>query len=176
MHAGDEFSGTTWDVLFQGAQTAPVLEAAGTDVMGLGNHEFDFGMKSCQSVAHHRTRFSQRSSGLQHVYYRICYQSGLSLLGALHVPARKHRVSSFWTETFGMHTGVASLAAFIGNVTFPVLGACNMDIGLEPSLDVKKWHVATLNETKVALLGVIVENTANISSAGAVTFSDPVRT
>lgn len=41
--AGDEFAGTAWDVLFQGSQNAPVLEAVGTDVMTVGNHEFDYG-------------------------------------------------------------------------------------------------------------------------------------
>lgn len=41
--AGDEFAGTSWDVIFQGAQNVPVLEEVGVDVMAVGNHEFDYG-------------------------------------------------------------------------------------------------------------------------------------
>jgi hypothetical protein len=48
--AGDEFSGTAWDILFQGMQTGPVLEAAGTDVMAVGNHEFDYGALLCNAI------------------------------------------------------------------------------------------------------------------------------
>lgn len=49
-----------------------------------------------------------------------------------------------------------------------------MDLSMEPSLDIKKWHVADVDGTKVALLGYIASNTAGITSSGAVTFSDPV--
>lgn len=41
--AGDEFWGSEWDVLHEGAQTGAALQAAGTDVMVVGNHEFDYG-------------------------------------------------------------------------------------------------------------------------------------
>ena len=68
-----------------------------------------------------------------------------------------------------------ALASFIGNVTFPVVGACNMDTSGEPALAIKKWHVAMVAGRKVALLGYIAQDTGSISSAGDVSFSDPVR-
>jgi 2',3'-cyclic-nucleotide 2'-phosphodiesterase (5'-nucleotidase family) len=70
---------------------------------------------------------------------------------------------------------VQALASFIDNVTFPMIGACNMDLSGEPSLDIKKWHVATVGGSKVGLLGYITPDTGVTSSSGNVTFSDPVR-
>lgn len=51
IDAGDEFLGTAWDIIFQGQQTAPVLNAAGTDVMTVGNHEFDYGVCRLPSIS-----------------------------------------------------------------------------------------------------------------------------
>ena len=43
IDGGDEFLGTAWDIIFQGQQNVEVLGAVGTDVMVVGNHEFDYG-------------------------------------------------------------------------------------------------------------------------------------
>lgn len=74
-----------------------------------------------------------------------------------------------------MLAGVATLASFINSLAFPMLGGCNMDTTAEPSLNIKKWHVFTVEGRKVALLGYIAGDTGTLTSAGDVQFSDPVR-
>eukprot|EP00892_Ulva_mutabilis_P007896 jgi/Ulvmu1/5479/UM023_0015.1 len=51
--------------------------------------------------------------------------------------------------------GVDYLANFIENATFPVLGACNLDLSAEPRLSgkIQKWATFELNGTNVAILG-----------------------
>ena len=76
----------------------------------------------------------------------------------------------------GCAAGVSALASFVDAVSFPVIGACNMDLSAEPSLaGIQKWAVFDLPAGKVALLGYIAQDTAGLTSAGGVTFSDPVR-
>ena len=78
-----------------------------------------------------------------------------------------------------MHAGVDYLATFIDNATFPVLGACNLDLSAEPRLDgkIQKWATFTLEGTNVAILGF-----ANVDQApemqtitGNIGFFEPVR-
>eukprot|EP00892_Ulva_mutabilis_P011147 jgi/Ulvmu1/8404/UM042_0111.1 len=80
--------------------------------------------------------------------------------------------------TVGNHEfdyGVVVLARFLSKLSFPVVGACNMDLSGEPTLAplIKKWTVLNVGGMKVGLLGYIASNTAEISSAGAIVFSDP---
>jgi 5'-nucleotidase len=74
--------------------------------------------------------------------------------------------------------GVEPLAAYAKAVTFPILGACNMDVSTTPLLKdlVKKHTFITKGGVKVGVVGVITDETPIISSAPAsLKFSDPVK-
>lgn len=75
--------------------------------------------------------------------------------------------------------GIDHLATFIDNATFPVLGACNLDLSAEPRLQgkVQKWATFTLGGTKVAILGFSnVDQSAEMAAiTGNIEFFEPVR-
>jgi hypothetical protein len=61
-------------------------------------------------------------------------------------------------QTLGNHefdNGPRALGSFIGNLTFPMLGACNTDTSREPSLDgnLRRFAVLTHQAFKVRTLG-----------------------
>jgi hypothetical protein len=76
--------------------------------------------------------------------------------------------------------GINYLAQFATNAKFPVLGACNMDMTLEPLLKdkIKKWATFNLKGVNVAILGYA--NTQQSAQMSTVTknikFHDYVRT
>lgn len=70
-----------------------------------------------------------------------------------------------------------TLATYIKNLTFPVLGACNINTTAEPKLKglVQRWTVRPVGDYKVALLGWITPDTVfTAANVGNVTFSDPL--
>ncbi|GBF87994.1 hypothetical protein Rsub_00706 [Raphidocelis subcapitata] len=69
------------------------------------------------------------------------------------------------------------LAKYISNLTFPVLGACNINTSKEPKLHnlVQRWDVRQFGKYKVALIGWITPDTVfTAANVGNVTFSDPL--
>lgn len=75
--------------------------------------------------------------------------------------------------------GIDNLATFIDNATFPVLGACNMDLAAEPRLQgkVQKWATFDFDGTTVAIFGFTNVDQAPAMSAitGNIGFFEPVR-
>lgn len=70
----------------------------------------------------------------------------------------------------------ATLKAYISNLTFPVLGACNINTSKEPSLTplLKKFTVKQIGKYKVAIVGWITPDTS-FTAANAGNFGfDPV--
>lgn len=113
LDAGDEFTGTMWDAVYQGQTVAPLLlNKVKPDVMTLGNHEFDFGPQT--------------------------------------------------------------LGSFISNLTFPMLGACNIDTSGEPALQdkLKQYTVLQYKKYKIGVIGWITPTTGETSrDVGGVKFT-----
>ncbi|KAI8473348.1 MAG: Metallo-dependent phosphatase-like protein [Monoraphidium minutum] len=69
------------------------------------------------------------------------------------------------------------LAAYIKNLTAPMLGACNVDTSAEPALRglIKKWVVYKTGGYKVAALGWLTPDTKYLElNSGNVTFGDVI--
>ncbi|KAF6254137.1 Metallo-dependent phosphatase-like protein [Scenedesmus sp. NREL 46B-D3] len=62
LDAGDEFTGSLWDVTYRGAVTPYVQKTVGQDAMVLGNHEFDYGLPALASYVRNLTSCSSSSS------------------------------------------------------------------------------------------------------------------
>uniref|UniRef100_A0A383W8U0 5'-Nucleotidase C-terminal domain-containing protein n=1 Tax=Tetradesmus obliquus TaxID=3088 RepID=A0A383W8U0_TETOB len=63
LDAGDEFTGSLWDVTYKGAVTPYVQKAVGQDAMVIGNHEFDYGLPALASYIRNLTTCSGSSGG-----------------------------------------------------------------------------------------------------------------
>lgn len=82
-------------------------------------------------------------------------------------------------QTLGNHEfdfGPAGLATYLKQIDFPMLGGCNVDVSKEPLLNglVKKYIIKKVKGLKVAIFGILTNQTSFTSSPGPnVVFSDP---
>jgi 5'-nucleotidase len=107
----------------------------------------------------------------------LLFNSGDTFQGTLYFNVYEGLADATWMNHIGYSAmvvgnhefdkGPATLAQFLQNTTFPVLGA-NLDLSQEPSLKdlIKTSTIVKVGGQRVGVIGVVTEDTPDISSPG----------
>ncbi|XP_040839643.1 5'-nucleotidase isoform X2 [Ochotona curzoniae] len=139
LDAGDQYQGTMWFTVYEGAEVAHFMNALGYDAMALGNHEFDNGVKGLIDPLLKKAKFPILSANIKAKGPLASEISGLYL---------PYKILSVNGETVGIVGYTSKETPFLSNPGANLVFEDEIT-ALQPEVDKLK----TLSVNKIIALG-----------------------